>query len=81
MSELREKNESGFGEGGSFNPNGRTDLERSGSTTLSGRKMSRIGPPPMRSSLTGGEDDYGKLLAMEEHNAIKYRTCSWQKVG
>ena len=86
MSDVREKNEPGFGEGGSFAPSGSVDLERRGSTTVHGRKMSRIGPPPKSGSLSlpdgsGSDDDYGKLVAMEADNAIKYRTCSWQKVG
>jgi hypothetical protein len=87
MSDLREKNEPAFGEGGSFKPNGDADLEsRRGSTTTQGRRMSRIGPPPKSSAVsfpdgTGSDDEHGKLVAMEADNAIKYRTCSWQKVG
>ncbi|OCT44770.1 N amino acid transport system protein [Cladophialophora carrionii] len=86
MSDVREKSEPGFGEGGSFNPSGSVDLERRGSTTVHGRKMSRIGPPPKPGSLSlpdtsGSDDEYGKLVAMEADNAIKYRTCSWQKTA
>ena len=59
------------------------DTARRGSTTVAGRKMSRIGPPP-RGSISvdapEGGDEYSKLVAMETDNAIKYRTCSWQKV-
>jgi hypothetical protein len=85
MSDLREKNEPGSDKG-SFRPDGSVDLERRGSTTVHGRKMSRIGPPPKPGSLSlpdtsGSDDEYGKLVAMEADNAIKYRTCSWQKVG
>jgi hypothetical protein len=40
--------------------------------------MSRIGP------VTVGHfkdvDSHGALVDMEAENAIKYRTCSWQKV-
>lgn len=54
--------------------NGRRDS----STIVAGRRMSRIGP------VTVGPlqeiDSYGKLVEMEAENAIKYRTCSWQKV-
>ena len=90
MSDLREKNEKydpGFGEGGTFRPTGSADLERQrhGSVMVDGRRMSRIGPPLKSGSidLSGqdADDEHGKLVAMEESNAIKYRTCSWQKVG
>jgi hypothetical protein len=40
--------------------------------------MSRIGPVtvgPLKDV-----DSYGALVEMEAENAIKYRTCSWQKV-
>jgi hypothetical protein len=51
---------------------------RDSTTMVNGRKMSRIGP------VTVGPvqevDSYGKLVEMEAENAIKYRTCSWQKV-
>lgn len=51
---------------------------RDSTTVVNGRKMSRIGP------VTVGPvqevDSYGKLVEMEAENAIKYRTCSWQKV-
>ncbi|KAJ9613029.1 hypothetical protein H2200_002970 [Cladophialophora chaetospira] len=88
MSGLREKDEPAFGAGG-FNPDGGADLEgrgsRRGSTLVGGRKMSRIGPPPKNSmsfvDTSGDEEVHGKLVAMEEHNAIKYRTCSWQKTA
>ena len=45
-----------------------------------GRKMSRI------AGVIGGESDQdsqfgvGKQMELEATNAIKYRTCSWQKV-
>lgn len=45
-----------------------------------GRKMSRV------AGVMGGESDQdsqlgvGKQLELEATNAIKYRTCSWQKV-
>lgn len=51
------------------------------------RRMSRIsGPAPGtlrgRSSIGGPDEDLdvGKQIAMEENNAIKYRTCTWQKL-
>ena len=87
MSDLREKNELAFGDGGSFNPDGHADVETGGSTTVQGRRMSRIGPPPKGPGSVSvpdvalADDEYGKLVAMEADNAIKYRTCSWQKVG
>lgn len=73
-----------FGEPGSFRPEDNIDTERRGSTTVGGRKMSRIGPPPRLGSIPGDSDqgeEQARLVAMEADNAIKYRTCSWQKVG
>ncbi|MCJ1372366.1 hypothetical protein MMC20_003590 [Loxospora ochrophaea] len=48
------------------------------------RKMSRIGQP-VSGVLVGEVDDdstisVGKQVELEAGNAIKYRTCSWQKV-
>lgn len=62
--------------------NEKYDAERNGrrdsTTMVGGRKMSRIAP------ITIGPvqevDSYGQLVEMEAENAIKYRTCSWQKV-
>ena len=52
-----------------------------------GKKMGRIAPVlPHLSGYGFGTDDsdgdvmLGKQLEMEADNAIKYRTCSWQKV-
>lgn len=41
-----------------------------------GRKMSRLG------TLTDDDEklDIGRQIEMEADNAIKYRTCTWQKV-
>lgn len=87
MSEYAEKKEGDFG--GPFDPsNGSPDLEngaRRGSTIgPGGRKMSRIGPPPKLGSIPVDSDDgetQQKLMEMEADNAIKYRTCSWQKTA
>lgn len=85
-----EKNDSdnnGFGNDGyygGFHP----DTERQGSAAP--RKMSRI-DRPVTGSITGrrpsaeeADEDpmvsVGKQMEMEAGNAIKYRTCSWQKV-
>ncbi|KIY01256.1 uncharacterized protein Z520_02808 [Fonsecaea multimorphosa CBS 102226] len=86
MSAMNEKTEPGFGEGNGFKPEGSVDLEgRRDSTMVQGRKMSRIGPPPKIGSLpdtsSTSDDEYGKLVAMEANDAIKYRTCSWQKTA
>ncbi|KIW60632.1 hypothetical protein PV05_00834 [Exophiala xenobiotica] len=86
MTGLTEKDQP-FGEAGAFKPGDNVDLERRGSTTVAGRKMSRIGPPPRKSSIVpvsddnGIVDEYGKLVEMEAGDAIKYRTCSWQKTA
>lgn len=64
------------------------DPERRGSfTVMDGRRMSRIGPPPNASNeaakhaSTDEGFEVNQLIEMEADNAIKYRTCSWQKVG
>ena len=81
-----EKQSDGFGTAGSFQPANEKEAEsqRRGSTILpDGRKLSRIGPPPgslKAGSDTDAEDVHGRLVEMEAGNAIKYRTCSWQKV-
>jgi hypothetical protein len=75
------KEEDNFG--GPFNP----DVEngdRRMSSTAQGRKMSRIGPPPKLGSIPVDSDQgeaQQKLIEMEAENAIKYRTCSWQKTA
>ena len=46
--------------------------------------MSRIGPPPKLGSIAANSDEgdaQAKLIELEEGNAIKYRTCSWQKTA
>jgi hypothetical protein len=45
--------------------------------------MSRIGPPPGALKVvtdSDEQDEISRLLELEAGNAIKYRTCSWQKV-
>jgi len=49
------------------------DTERQGS-----RRMSRIDKPAVSSD--DESMDIGTQIEMEKDNAIKYRTCSWQKV-
>lgn len=53
------------------------------------RKMNRIDKPVTKSisgdlatadDSTDASDAIGKQMEMEAGNAIKYRTCSWQKV-
>ena len=63
----------------------KTDPERQGSQAP--RKMSRLTSAPVTKSIggAGGDGDdadisIGKQMEMEAGNAIKYRTCSWQKV-
>lgn len=49
----------------------------------SARKMSRVGGPTtgvMGDSDSDSALSVGKQMEMESSNAIKYRTCSWQKV-
>ena len=67
------------------NPNEK-DVEKRGSRRAStGRRMSRIGPPPAGPTMvvtsdSDSDDKVGQQIALEAENAIKYRTCSWQKV-
>lgn len=83
---INEKTDEPFGTAGSFSPNNEKEAEaqRRGSTTLpDGRKMSRIGPPPGALKITpdsDSQDEISRLVELEAGNAIKYRTCSWQKV-
>lgn len=65
-----------YGAGGGF----ASDPEK-GDTKV--RKMSRIGGPIP--GIVGDSDiestiSVGKQVELEQSNAIKYRTCSWQKV-
>lgn len=62
------------------------DLERRLSTTVQGKKMNRIAPPPGRkgSIADPGNPDIDaqqQMLDMEADNAIQYRTCSWPKTA
>lgn len=48
-----------------------------------GRKMSRLGGPTtigVANSDSASAVSVGKQMEQEAENAIKYRTCSWQKV-
>ena len=90
MSHVNEKQEPGFGQGGILKPEQGlgADLEaRRTSTSVNGRRMSRIGPPPKKSlevpvdDNASSGDEYSKLVEMEANDAIQYRTCSWQKVN
>lgn len=73
-----------------FSPDGDAEKQQ----TNAGRKMSRIDRPVTKSisgNLTGRRSidgdqgseasvSVGKQMELEAGNAIKYRTCSWQKV-
>lgn len=77
--------EAAFGTSGAFQPaNKEADPERRMSTNVGGRKLSRIGPPPKLGSIAAGSDsgdEQQRLMELEADNAIKYRTCSWQKTA
>lgn len=83
---INEKRDEPFGTAGSFNPDNEKEAEaqRRGSTILpDGRKLSRIGPPPGAFRIepdSETQDEISRLVELEAGNAIKYRTCSWQKV-
>lgn len=56
------------------------DVEKAGQT---GRRMSRLGGPTTIGLAESDSDSVasvGKQMEQEASNAIKYRTCSWQKV-
>jgi hypothetical protein len=80
------KKEKRFGTAGFFAPDEKIaeSQDRRGSTILpDGRRMSRIGPPVLTDAIVldvDSQDEHGRLVEMEAENAIKYRTCSWQKV-
>jgi hypothetical protein len=81
MSVTALKEDMPFGTAGTFDPNGKgeKDAERQGSV---GRRYSRIGPPMSVSRRPSDPDkaDIGRQIELEADAAIKYRTCSWQKV-
>lgn len=65
------------------------DAERQADWTKGGKTRNRIDRPRTGSIVTAGtmgdgiseqSVSVGKQMEMEEGNAIKYRTCSWQKV-
>ena len=61
------------------------DVEKQSIWTGAARlKKGRIGPPlegaPAADSDAESSLDISKQMEMEASNAIKYRTCSWQKV-
>jgi len=93
MAGFGEKDET-LGKGESFQPRPTADLEgqrKYSSAVVQGRKMSRIAPPPRTGSQAvpppvladdvSSQDEFTKLVEMEAEDAIKYRTCSWQKVN
>ena len=59
-----------------FDPEKERELENGGQP----RRLSRIAPPPSASISGDVDKDVSLQVQMEEGNAIKYRTCSWQKV-
>lgn len=72
-----------FGYAGSSELRGKNekDAERLGSAT---RKYVRIGPAVSAtadSDFDSDKDGVGRQIELEADAAIKYRTCSWQKVG
>lgn len=83
---LNSENADGFGEKGYYDGFS-GDAERQGAAP-GYRKMSRIDKPVTKSIAGVTSDDdatdtsvsVGKQMELESGNAIKYRTCSWQKV-
>lgn len=68
-----------FGAAHSFEPGEKNEEDAERQRSYS-RRYSRIGP-----AIGAGTDsekaDIGHQIELEAHAAIKYRTCSWQKVG
>src|ERR1700742_1519054 len=50
-----------------------------GSTNPTGRRLSRI-DRTVEEADSDSSIGFGAQIEMEKENAIKYRTCSWQKV-
>lgn len=81
MSVTALKEDKPFGYAGGFVPGENTekDAETLGSPF---RKYSRIGPAIGVSADSDSDKvDIGRQIELEADAAIKYRTCSWQKVG
>lgn len=61
------------------------DVERRMSTNVGGIRLNRIAPPlDRKQSYAASADEgieYSTMVEMEADNAIKYRTCSWQKTA
>jgi hypothetical protein len=80
MSVTALREDKAFGDAGSFVPGEKNekDAERLGYTT---RRYSRIGPTIGASADSDSDKaDIGRQIELEADAAIKYRTCSWQKV-
>ena len=87
-----ENNDAGFGEKGYYDGFGKDPEAQGRASEARYRKMSRLDAPAGASIAgmhqgRGSVDEnmepdvaIGKQVEMEEGNAIKYRTCSWQKV-
>lgn len=58
---------------------GNLPSSRRGSVNPSGRRLSRI-DKKIEEADEDSEFGIGAQIEMEKDNAIKYRTCSWQKV-
>lgn len=72
-------------------PSQAREIEKYGNTyetdaeggTFGGRKMSRVDGKALTTSGDADSDSglsVGKQIELEQSQAIKYRTCSWQKV-
>jgi len=64
---MQEKNDGAFG----------SDLEKADPS----RKMSRVGGGLNTDTDVDSTISVGKQIELEQTSSIKYRTCSWQKVG
>ncbi|NKB16958.1 MAG: hypothetical protein HC770_00600 [Pseudanabaena sp. CRU_2_10] len=74
---LREDRLSGVNAGADLDGKDEVDAERQSPSV---QKYTRIGPAVGSAARRNSEVDLARQLKAEANAALKYRTCSWQKV-
>jgi hypothetical protein len=81
MSATALKEDNPFGFESNFSPGEKEEKDAEGRGSFS-RKYSRIVPAAsFAADCDSDKGDIGRQIELEANAAIKYRTCSWQKVG